>query len=87
MMVSGDYANPVSVNGYSCHNCSDVDYAKKHIDPAHPKDGPYGIDARPKPGEDRAPAVTFGGLLAALAVNAAAPAPPTATPAMLDISA
>ena len=24
------------VNGYVCHNCTDVDYAKKGIDPAHP---------------------------------------------------
>ena len=24
------------VNGYVCHNCTDIDYAKKGIDPAHP---------------------------------------------------
>ena len=66
------------VNGYACKNCTDIDYAKKHIDPAHPKDGPYGVDAQPKPGSkaaedtaraqqaDRAPdrpAVKFGGAL------------------------
>jgi len=34
------------VNGFQCRNCTDVDYAKKHIDPAHPKDGPYGVDAK-----------------------------------------
>ncbi len=33
------------VNGYVCRNCTDVDYAKKSIDPAHPKDGPNGVDA------------------------------------------
>ncbi len=35
----------MTVNGYSCKNCTDVDYAKKHIDPAHPKEGPYGVNA------------------------------------------
>ncbi len=50
MSISGDYARPVTVNGFSCNNCTDVDYAKKHIDPAHPKDGPYGLDAQEKPG-------------------------------------
>lgn len=46
MAISGDYPHPVTVNGFSCKNCTDVDYAKKHIDPAHPKDGPYGINAK-----------------------------------------
>jgi hypothetical protein len=36
MSISGDYATPVIVNGYSCKNCTDVDYASKHIDPATP---------------------------------------------------
>lgn len=48
MSISGDYAQPVTVNGFSCKNCTDVDYAKKHIDPAHPKDGPYGVNAKDK---------------------------------------
>ena len=26
------------VNGYMCRDCTDVSYAKKNIDPAHPKD-------------------------------------------------
>jgi hypothetical protein len=43
--ISVNYPAPVYVNGFQCKNCTDVDYAKKHIDPAHPKDGPYGIDA------------------------------------------
>lgn len=51
MAISGDYAQPVTVNGFSCKNCTDVDYAKKHIDPAHPKDGPYGVNAKDKPGK------------------------------------
>ena len=47
------------VNGYPCKNCTDVDNAKKGIDPAHPKDGPNGAYAA-----DRGPAVTFSGALA-----------------------
>ncbi|MET3664908.1 hypothetical protein [Caulobacter sp. 1776] len=46
MAINGDYPQPVTVNGFSCKNCTDVDYAKKHIDPAHPKDGPYGVNAK-----------------------------------------
>lgn len=64
MTISGDYASPISVNGYSCKNCTDVENAKKHIDPAHPKDGPYGVKALENSG--RSPAVIFGGALAAL---------------------
>ena len=45
-MTTVNYPNPVTVNGYSCKNCTEVDEAKKHIDPAHPKDGPYGVDAK-----------------------------------------
>ena len=55
--------NPVTVNGYSCKNCTEVDEAKKHIDPAHPKDGPYGVNA------DRGAAVSLGGALASLNVD------------------
>lgn len=32
------------VNGYVCHDCTEVDLARKGIDPAHPKDGPFGKD-------------------------------------------
>ena len=67
------------VNGYPCKTCTDVEYAKKGIDPARPKDGPNGADAadRAKDSEkskdaakpadgpaDRGPAVTFAGGLA-----------------------
>jgi hypothetical protein len=74
MSVSANYATPVMVNGYSCKNCTDVDNAKKHIDPARPQDGPFGIDkkddpARPDPkkadqADPRGAAVSFGGALA-----------------------
>ena len=33
------------VNGYPCKNCTDVELAKKGIDPAKPKDGPEGAYA------------------------------------------
>ena len=41
------------VNGYPCKNCTDVEYAKKGIDPAKPKDGPNGVYAteNAKPGD------------------------------------
>ena len=92
MAISGDYPSPVTVNGFSCKNCTEVDEAKKFIDPAHPKDGPFGVNAKDhktgaakdaahpgdpsKPG-DRAGAVVFGGQLAALAGAANGNAPPT----------
>lgn len=37
------------VNGYVCQTCTDVSYAKKGIDPAHPKDPPKGSEP-PNPG-------------------------------------
>lgn len=49
MAISGDYPHPVQVNGFMCKNCTDVDYAKKHIDPAHPKSGPYEVNAASDP--------------------------------------
>lgn len=63
MAISGDYAQPVQVNGYSCKNCTDVDYAKKHIDPTRPKDGPYGVNAKDNPTSRPSANVLFGGRL------------------------
>ena len=88
MTISGDYPSPVTVNGYSCKNCTDVDYAKKHIDPAHPKEGPYGVDAKSDPKAAHGPAVTFSGQLAALASTLGPSAIPAAPPPRrLDVSA
>jgi hypothetical protein len=65
MAISTNYPHPIQVNGFTCRNCTDVDNAKKHIDPAHPRSGPYGIDAATdptspkrliKPGDDAADA-------------------------------
>ena len=36
MAVNGDYSVPVTVNGFTCRNCTDVDRAKRNIDPADP---------------------------------------------------
>ena len=73
-MTTVNYPSPITVNGYSCKNCTDVDYAKHHIDPAHPKDGPYGVDAKDHTPSTLAPkpAVTFGGALAAATASLAA---------------
>ena len=54
-----------TINGFACKDCTDIDYAKKHIDPAHPKDGPYGInqpkdDDKVAKGPDE-PAVLYAG--------------------------
>ncbi|HEX3486290.1 MAG TPA: hypothetical protein VHT51_14600 [Micropepsaceae bacterium] len=66
MIGSINYPTPILVNGYSCKNCTDVDLAKKHIDPDHPKAGPFGINAQNDPALKRQPGVTFGGSLSNL---------------------
>jgi hypothetical protein len=90
MAVSTDYPTPVMVNGFRCKNCTDVDYAKKHIDPAHPKSGPYGIDAKDDPTVKQTNAGTSGtgtSSIGTSATSAAKPAPPPGLGAQLDISA
>ena len=61
------------VNGFVCHNCTDVDYAKKGIDPAHPnKDDPLNPKTKAQnaiAAADKAqinPAVILSGALAKL---------------------
>ena len=44
-----NYPHPVQVNGYECRNCTDVDNAKKRIDPQHPQSGPNDINAATDP--------------------------------------
>lgn len=61
------------VNGYICRDCTDVSYAKKNIDPAHPKDGPQPSDEGRTP-KAYSEAVQFGGALAALNRQGAASA-------------
>ncbi|MFL5298584.1 MAG: hypothetical protein ACJ798_19570 [Phenylobacterium sp.] len=90
------------VNGYVCHNCTDVAF-QRNIDPQHPKDGPFGVNKTDAGG--RGPAVVLGGVLKAPAdtqtpggvspVNGSAPVDSTAkrgpeprTPgAILDVTA
>ena len=48
MAISADYTTSVLVNGYQCRNCTDVDRAKRNIDPASPSAGPIGLTARSK---------------------------------------
>ena len=59
------------VNGYSCFNCTDVELAKKGINPAKPQADPRSLNYNPDlPGAKRSGfddnAVTFGGALKAL---------------------
>ena len=61
MSITGNYPRPVTINGFSCKNCTEVGYANKHIDPAHPKSGPYNVNAKDDP--SRTKVVTFGGSL------------------------
>ena len=85
MAVSADYSTPVMVNGFSCKNCTDVANAKKHIDPAHPKSGPYGIDAKDDPSVKQTAtsnAVTFGGNLSTLNTRQASTGTPGAAGAL-----
>jgi hypothetical protein len=51
------------VNGYMCRDCTDVAYAKKNIDPAHPKDGPQPSE---QPSRTNPEAVQWSGALAEL---------------------
>ena len=86
MAISTDYKTPVTVNGFQRKNCTDVDNAKKHIDPQHPKSGPYNINAKTDP--TRQASVIFGGTLSGL--NDVTPSTSAQTAAngnLLDLSA
>ena len=86
--ISGNYPAPVQVNGFSCKNCTDVDYAKKHIDPAHPKSGPYGIDAATDPSQKNQPSVSFGSAPSGVSSSGAGAAKAADAPdAQLDVTA
>jgi hypothetical protein len=50
------------VNGYQCRDCTDVAYAKRNIDPQHPKDGPFGVNRAEA--SSHGPAVVLDGKLA-----------------------
>lgn len=82
--VSSNYAMPVQVNGYSCMNCTDVGYAEKHIDPAHPQSGPYNVNAKSDPSRWN-DAVTFGGSLSA--IERSVSQTPNAVGGLIDVRA
>jgi hypothetical protein len=102
-ITSVNYPTPVTVNGYQCKNCTDVDRAKAHIDPQHPSAGPYGVDASADPslagktggtnGAGSQNSVSFGGALSNLngqtsSGRPSAAAPPTSPRgSQLDLSA
>ncbi len=76
------------VNGYVCHNCTDVDYAKKGIDPAHPnKNDPLNPKTKAQnaiAGADQTqikPVVILSGALAKLAAANSPDAVPSSTAA------
>ena len=52
MAISTDYSTPITVNGFTCRNCTDVDRARKFIDPAHPEAGPFGANDPKKAQKD-----------------------------------
>ena len=57
------------VNGYVCRNCTDVELAKRGVDPAHPKDDPKNPAYDPaKAKADHGPAFKLSGALAASGV-------------------
>lgn len=85
-----NYPTPVTVNGYSCKNCTDVDNAKRNIDPSHPKDGPFGVNKADKADSAPAhgPAVSLGGVLAHVAAASnTAPTPSATQGHRLDVRA
>lgn len=93
MTQSVNYPTPVWVNGYECRNCTDVDLAKKHIDPAHPKSGPYNVDAKSDPtrvlqNATNQNAVSFGGQLAGIGAGGSTsnPTSSSASGSNLDIT-
>jgi hypothetical protein len=89
VVLSVNYPTPVWVNGFQCRNCSDVDLAKKHVDPAHPKSGPFGVDAKSDPSRILQDAVSFGGQLTGMPTggSSGSAGAPTGLGSQLDITA
>jgi hypothetical protein len=88
MSVSGDYAQPVNVNGYVCWNCSQVADAKKGVSPAEVKPGETAAQAQASSNTTSTSAVMFGGALAgSAAAFPAAQATSSGLGAWLNIAA
>jgi hypothetical protein len=85
------------VNGFVCMNCTDVEHARKGVDPAHPDQAATASGPRDAANEASSPtgtltrnAVSFGGSLSHLnALDAKRPSDPLPEPAgaSLDIFA
>jgi hypothetical protein len=87
------------VNGYVCQTCCDADLAVRNIDPAHPKDGPFGQDKVLDPSDPKTaakaraahgPAVRLDGALKtdpAAKTDDPAQRPPTTSGVRLDLTA
>ncbi len=43
MQIRTNYPVPVTINGFACRNCAEASLAERHIDPAHPEKGRFGI--------------------------------------------
>ena len=56
-----------TVIGYMCRDCTDVSYAKKNINPAHPKDGPQPSEQPSKTNPETLP--LGGGLVVTTALR------------------
>lgn len=75
-----------TVNGYVCQNCTDVENAKKFVDPAHPQQGAKATAPDLK-STVTAEAVTFGGTLSAPGASRDQDPARRALGAQLDVSA
>ena len=90
MQVNANYHTPIVVNGYLCRNCTDVENAKKHIDPAHPKSGPFNIDARNDPTRVLQQSVGFSATPGAPGISlsgGSSAVAPSATGSLVDVTA
>ena len=69
--LSTNHSSTIQVYGFSCRSCSDVGYANKGIDPAHPKSGAYDVNAATDPSR-KTDAVRLSGRLAGLDISSGA---------------
>ncbi|TGD97199.1 hypothetical protein [Methylobacterium nonmethylotrophicum] len=53
--IGSTYTNPVTVNGYACWNCTDVEKAKQFVNPAARSDGVGTADRTAAQGADQGP--------------------------------
>jgi hypothetical protein len=71
--IAGNYAQPVSVDGYLCWNCSQVADAKKGVNPATVQPGETPDQVAASANKTGTNAVSFGGLLTGTSAAPGAP--------------